>query len=125
MDIEDGLDFDILQTTDGQRELRAVWKGEELLQPDQLQDVLVADPRWDIFHLRAVVIVLGRLETQLAELQRIDGILVEMSLDEDVLRSVFRPEAFAVISRLRHLEGRLLKQGIEDLTAKVCIDRIQ
>lgn len=117
--IEDGLDFDVLQTTDGQHELRAVWKGEELPQPDRLRDILVADPRRDIFHLRAVVVVLGRLEAQLTELQRIDEILVEMSHDESTLRSVFRPEAFAVISRLRRLEGQLLKQGIEDLMAEV------
>lgn len=123
--IEDGLDFDVLQTTDGQHELRAVWKGEELTQPDRLRDILEADPRWDIFYLRAVVVVLGRFEAQLAEVQRIDEILVEMSHDEDMLDSVFRPEAFAVISRLRRLEGGLLKQGIEDLTAKVGDDQIE
>lgn len=61
---EDGLDFRVLQTNDGNRELKAFWKEEELRDSTQLKDALEADPMWEVFRLRATALVQDRIEAQ-------------------------------------------------------------
>ncbi|KAE8391022.1 hypothetical protein ETB97_001587 [Aspergillus alliaceus] len=111
---EDGLGFEVLQTTDGGRELKVSWKGEEIKEPSDLKTRLVSDPLWDIFQLRAVVTVLDRLESQFLLLRETQIMIGEVSQNEDML-ALFRPEVFSTINSLRELEGRLLEKGIEDL----------
>ncbi|RHZ54447.1 SET domain-containing protein [Aspergillus thermomutatus] len=118
---EDGLDFDVVQTTDGGKELRATWKGEDMGTPSRLKDLLAADQLWDIFQLRAVVLILERLETQLVILRETKKLVAEISNDED-MRTLFRPDVLNTISRLRRLEGELLESSIEDLMSSVSVD---
>lgn len=65
---EDGLSFELMQLNEGgPPELKVLWKGEEeiaYVSPEtsttnvkSLRDVLSRDPQWEIFHLRAVVLV--------------------------------------------------------------------
>ncbi|EAW07477.1 SET domain-containing protein [Aspergillus clavatus NRRL 1] len=111
---EDGLNFTVAQTTDGGRELRASWKGEDMDVPSRLKGLLSADPLWDIYQLRAVVLILERLETQLVVLRETEKLVSEINSNED-MRALFRPDVLATVSKLRKLEADLLDTGIEDL----------
>ncbi|PWY94770.1 SET domain-containing protein [Aspergillus sclerotioniger CBS 115572] len=111
---EDGLDFNVLQTTDGGRELKATWKGEDVKEPNSLKDLLAADPRWEIYQLRAVVLILERLETQFFVLRQTDMMISEIR-DNEEMRTIFRPEVFETVLKLRELESKLMERGIEDL----------
>ncbi|RDH38538.1 hypothetical protein BDQ94DRAFT_165669 [Aspergillus welwitschiae] len=111
---EDGLDFNVLQTNDGGRELKAIWNGQEVSDPGCLRDLLAADPRWDIYQLRAAVLILERLETQFFVLRQTDMMISEIRENED-MRAVFDPYVFQTILRLRELESKLMEQAIEDL----------
>lgn len=118
---EDGLDFAVLQSTDGSKELTMTWKDQELKGPDHLRDILATDPAWDIFQLRAVVLVLERLETQLFILQTTERMVSDIRQSEDTL-AIFRPDVFSTVTKLRKLEGRLLETAIRDLEKQVRID---
>ncbi|KAJ5917394.1 hypothetical protein N7466_010948 [Penicillium verhagenii] len=113
---EDGLEIGIAQTTDGGRELEAHWKGEKIPSSDQLIHHLSIDPLVDIFRLRAVVLVLERLESQLILLLETTQVLEAVREDPAMLRSMFRPEIFDMVFRLRKLEATLLRNAVEKLT---------
>lgn len=118
---EDGLDFKVLQTTTGEKELRAIWKDEELEGPDSLASLISIDPLWDVIQLRAVVLILERVGTQLQTLRATEKAIGEIRREEkeDNLRPTFRPEIFLTVSKLQQLEGELLERAIEDLTRRV------
>ena len=65
---EDGLKFQLLQSNVGASELDVSWKGEELRDVSKLDGLLRADPLWDVYNLRAVTILQGRVESQLHSL---------------------------------------------------------
>ncbi|KAJ5682536.1 hypothetical protein N7462_005701 [Penicillium macrosclerotiorum] len=113
---EDGLHMGVTETVDGARELEAIWKGEKIQSPHRLQELLAADPLWDIFQLRAVVLVSQRLEAQLALLHEIEGVLSDPYVIQELHETVCRPEIFNLISRLRELESELLQKAIGGLT---------
>ncbi|KAJ5789892.1 uncharacterized protein N7518_006903 [Penicillium psychrosexuale] len=112
---EDGLHFGIAQTTDGDQELETTWKGEKIESASRLRELLTVDPLWDIFQLRAAVLLLERLETQLALLQEMEEIITNLREDEADLDSLFRPGIFASIAQFRTLEGELLERAVEGL----------
>lgn len=116
---EDGLEIGLTQTTDGTRELESIWKGQKVESPCQLRDLLAAEPSWDIFQLRAVVLVLERLETQLSILEETDEVLSNVRENEVLFTALFRPEIFDLASRLRRLEAGLLQKAVEDLMRQV------
>jgi hypothetical protein len=116
---EDGLDFELLQTQDGGRELKASWKGTEIGSSETLKDILAADPLWDVFLLRAVVILQGRLETQLAMLEATEEAFASVVHDKDGLGTGIRSDVYLTIGKLRTLEADLLRRGIQDLLKKV------
>ncbi|KAE8153869.1 SET domain-containing protein [Aspergillus avenaceus] len=111
---EDGLDFEVLQTNDGDRELKATWRGEELKHPGDLNPLLSKDDRWEIFQLRAVVTILDRLESQYYVLRETQIMVGEIKESEDML-ALFKSDVFRMINSLRELEGKLLEKGIEYL----------
>ncbi|KAL3468010.1 hypothetical protein BJX64DRAFT_82529 [Aspergillus heterothallicus] len=115
---EDGLDFGVLQANDGSKQLKVTWKGEDVETPDRLRDLLAADPSWDIFQLRAAVLILERLETQFFILKTTEGMVSEINGSKD-MRALFRPEVFHTVIRLRELEGELLHMAIQDLEKQV------
>lgn len=116
---EDGLHFGIAQTTDGGRELETTWKGEKIQSSSHLCELLAVDPLWEIFQLRAVVLLLERLETQLAILQETEETLSNMQEDKAALDSMFRPGVFTSITQFRILEGELLERAVEELIKQV------
>lgn len=116
---EDGLHFGIAQTADGGRELETTWKGEKVQSSSHLCELLAVDPLWEIFQLRAVVLLLERLETQLAILQETEEALSNMQEDKAALDSLFRPGIFTSITQFRVLEGELLERAVEELIKQV------
>jgi hypothetical protein len=135
---EDGLDFELLQTSDGGRELRAAWKGKgighirssssadgdgesgNISASSSLQDTLRTDPQWEIFQLRAVVLLQSRLETQLGMLEETEEAFDGVEHDPDGTKTGVRSEIYATIGKLRILEMDLLRRGVKDLAATVC-----
>lgn len=118
---EDGLDFEMMRTTDGGQELCMTWKGESVKDPQEFSDMLRKDPMWDIFHLRAIVLVMERLESQYLGLRATEKAVSEIRQEEeeDELQSTFRPGAFHAASKLRKLESDMLVKHIGHLTQKV------
>ncbi|KAJ5618884.1 hypothetical protein N7510_002868 [Penicillium lagena] len=113
---EDGLHIDVAQTTDGQRELETSWKGTKIQEPTHLRELLAADPSWDIFQLRAIVLLLQRLQTQLAVMQETEEIISTLRDKNPTFETIFRPEVLGLVSRLRDLEAGLLQGEVEILT---------
>ncbi|KAL2821266.1 hypothetical protein BDW59DRAFT_150303 [Aspergillus cavernicola] len=111
---EDGLEFAVLQANDGSKELKITWKTEEVNTPHHLRDLLAADPSWDIFQLRAVVLILERLETQFFMLQTTERMVSEIRQNKD-MGAIFRPDVFNTATKLRELEGKLLEMAIVNL----------
>lgn len=116
---EDGLQIGLIQTMNGTRELETTWRGGKIQSAHQLRDLLAADPSWDIFQLRATVLVLERLETQLSLLQETDEVLSNLRENKILFNTLFRPEIFSLVSRLRKLEAVLLEKAVEELTEQV------
>lgn len=66
---EDGLDFRLLQDTDGDRELRAFWRDQDVTDRTGSFDQLVSDHELcSIFKLRVNMVISQRLEEQLERL---------------------------------------------------------
>jgi hypothetical protein len=117
---EDGLYIGVAQKTDGTKELEATWKGEKIQSPDELQGLLAADPSWEIFQLRAAVLVLERVETQLSLLYQTEESLENLRENQNLVETLFRPEVLGLVSQLRKLERALLQRAIENLMDQVC-----
>ncbi|KAJ9351864.1 hypothetical protein C8Q69DRAFT_267476 [Paecilomyces variotii] len=115
---EDGLDFSVLQTNEGQRELKATWKGNEIPSSSSLRDIISNDPLWDVFQLRAVVFLLERLEGQFAMLQASYEFVSNAGHDESGTSTGVRSDIYGTIVKLRKLESELLERGIHDLSKR-------
>ncbi|OAL44570.1 SET domain-containing protein [Pyrenochaeta sp. DS3sAY3a] len=100
---EDGLDFKVRQTIDGKREIQAFWKEREL-ETSKLHDYLQEDPAWDIFQLRATVLLQQRVKLQIETLQGAQG----ATSDDASVREGPRKLA----ERLRFLELALLERAV-------------
>ncbi|KAL1593473.1 hypothetical protein SLS59_009354 [Nothophoma quercina] len=100
---EDGLDFRIKQTVDGKREIEALWKDERLDDTSKLREYLHGDPLWDIYQLRATVLLQGRVEEQIETLQQ---------TGEPQKNSTMREEPFNLAKRLRTLELEMLERAM-------------
>ena len=111
---EDGLEFKLLQNVDGERELQASWKGEEIADMSNLVMLLKLEPLWDVFELRAISTLQSRVEQQLLRLEgsknTIDGLLTTLEMNDDIRENAMR---------LRELEEILLLHAYGDFEAKV------
>jgi hypothetical protein len=108
---EDGLDFKIRQTTDGKREIQAFWK-EHDLDMAKLRGHLEQDPAWDVFQLRAIVLLQNRIEMQIETLRETEG-----ARQVATMRDV--PWRLAV--RLRSLEMTMLRRAVSMFESQVRI----
>ncbi|KAG5204509.1 SET domain-containing protein 8 [Trichophyton interdigitale] len=113
---EDGLEFRVLQTNDGERDLRVFWKREEITGARKLGQFLSEDPRWDIFQLRAVVIIQERVANQLALLQAATEYV--RGLADKVDDVLIRRSVWDTAMKFRSLEENLLMKSNRDLDEK-------
>ena len=98
---EDGLDFKIRQTTDGRRDIQSVWKDGEL-DTSKLRSHLEKEETWDVFQLRATVLLQNRIDAQIEMLQETKHVKRETSVRETPWR---------LSERLRSLELNLLQRA--------------
>lgn len=114
---EDGLEFKILQNNDGERELQASWKDEEITEMTDLVTLLKLEPLWDVFELRAITTLQNRVEQQLLRLEgsrnSIDELLAIGDLDNEIHGNAMR---------LRDLEETLMLRAYGDFETKVFRD---
>ena len=111
---EDGLKFQMLQTTDGGRELTVSWKGQDLVDTLKLEELLRADPLWDVYNLRAVTTLQGRVESQLHSLVSA-GEQMQVAAEQGPAS----PPNLEIATRLHDLEEELLLQAYEDFEHQV------
>jgi hypothetical protein len=102
---EDGLDFKVLQTTDGKREIQALWKEQEL-KDTQLRRLLEDDPLWDVFQLRAVVLLQDRVQSQMETLREVGS-----PARSEGIRQV----PWDLAARLRTLELDMLRRALSSM----------
>ena len=107
---EDGLDFKIRQTVDGKREIQAFWKERELDDTSKLHNYLKEDPAWDIYQLRAVVLLQQRVEAQLEAIQNMHDLQKS---------STIRDTPWRLAERLRKLESAMLGRALLTLQTQV------
>ena len=106
---EDGLDFKVRQTIDGKREIQAFWKDKEL-DTMKLREHLHEDPAWDIYQLRATVLLQQRVEMQIDTLQQTQNVKREASI---------RDVPWRLAARLRRLELDMLEHTLSTLEHQV------
>ena len=106
---EDGLDFKVRQTIDGKRDIQAFWKDEEL-DPSKLHELMQESPAWDVFQLRAIVLLQQRVEVQIERLQGMQSTTREASI---------RDVPWILAERLRSLELEMLERTIPALEHQV------
>ncbi|KAK4964228.1 hypothetical protein LTR66_012406 [Elasticomyces elasticus] len=107
---EDGLDFSVAQTVDGDRELRAFWKGQELKDVSNFKALLEPDPMWNVFQLRAVSLLQDRVASQLTTLYRSDERVEATPRGEG---TDVRDGPWGIAVHLRELESELLEKAYE------------
>ncbi|KAH8698545.1 SET domain protein [Talaromyces proteolyticus] len=125
---EDGLGFEILQTQgdDGPPGIKATWKdGQEIghtvpgisKELKSFRNILSTDEsRWEVFQLRAVVLVQQRVQSQLEMLTgEMEEAFENVEHDIDGTQTGVRSEVYATIRQLRVLEIDLLRRSLEDL----------
>jgi hypothetical protein len=128
---EDGLSIDMIQPNEGPVELKAAWKGEVEIgyvvpgtssrsNVKELRSILSQDPLWDLFQLRAAVLVQQCLQSRLEML----GGEMEMAFesvehDADGSQTGVRSVVYEMIRKLRNGEAVLLQRGLEDLANEI------
>ena len=110
---EDGLEFKLVLSNDGERELGVFWNENELTD-GSLESLLQKDPRWEIFQLRAAVVLRDRIAQQLSALEtnQIDYRKVPFAIGEHAQRS-------RAATKLRDLEETLLLEAHEMFVQEV------
>lgn len=114
---EDGLDFAIQQTIDGERELKSLWKDEEMQGLGKFKEMLETDPMWDVFHLRAVSVLQDRVAMQL---QTLYGFEDEFNQTAHGDGESTRERPWQLAKKLRSLEGSLLEEAYGYFEQQVC-----
>ena len=115
---EDGLDFRVLQDSEGGRQLRVFWRGEDVT--DRVQDFETLIENHEVptlIKLRVVTVVQERLQQQLERAQNFADLSSLPIGDFDLVRDECRQAA----SLLRSIETGLLEVVIEDLEKEVRI----
>lgn len=113
---EDGLDFRLLQDTDGDRELRTFWHDQDVTERTGSFDQLVSDHELcSVFKLRVNMVISQRSEEQL-------GRLSSFPLDDDNAASVTDQPSASNAANARAL--RLIEKGLLDKAVAVLEEEV-
>ncbi|RYP07716.1 hypothetical protein DL764_002335 [Monosporascus ibericus] len=105
---EDGLEFRILQETDGSRHLRMFWQERDVTDAlGTFKDLINGHNLQKVFELRAVTVIFEMVQQQLERLSAHGG-------DASIFESV-RAETVQAANQLRNIETDLLKRAFEAL----------
>ena len=115
---EDGLEFRVLQGTDGSRQLKMFWQEDDVTNSAKAFETLIEKhPLRQILKLRAVTVVGERLADQLEQLrssQPLDSI-------SNAAIAPIRPGCLESALLLRELEATILENALEALDHRVRI----
>ena len=117
---EDGLQFRVVQTNEGEKELTVSWKGEVIRGILALEDCIKNDRSFTLFQLRAITVLQQRIQDQLSKLHTSNQ-KFEKSV-KDSSGPGLRVVEYA--SRLRDLENKLLYRASQDFDAMVSLPAI-
>lgn len=109
---EDGLEFRILQQTDGLRQLRVFWQDEDVT--DRVSDFEAlsrSHPLPAVLRLRVVTVVQDCIQTQLGRLRS--------STPGSTASSLQREDCFKTAMILRRIETSILESSVEALEEEV------
>ncbi|KAI0597343.1 hypothetical protein F4775DRAFT_560804 [Biscogniauxia sp. FL1348] len=110
---EDGLDFKVLQETDGSRHLKMHWQGVDITEtPKAVQELIKGHDLQHVFQLRAVTVVLETVDQQLQKINSFSG-------PNDSIPGLVRGEVLQATSHLRALESDLLERAQQVLNDQV------
>ncbi len=107
---EDGLQFELVQTTDGEQELQVLWQGQDLSDTSKLKALLQSNPLWHVYNLRAVSIIQVRVEQQLQRLYSTAEVEKRGPKEDTGIRE----GPWKLAMKLRELETELLEQAYAD-----------
>jgi hypothetical protein len=113
---DDGLSFLIAQTIDGQEELRAAFRDQDFEGADGLRQILAKDELWDVFRLRAIVILQQRVFEQMQILFETQE---KVELEPHGAETQIRAGPHELAMKLRRLEFELLEKAYEVFEAQV------
>ncbi|KAI9802981.1 MAG: hypothetical protein M1825_002214 [Sarcosagium campestre] len=107
---EDGLRFEVFNTTDGSRELHVFWDDRDITDnTGNLTKLIEDNPIWEVFQLRAVVSLQDRVSSQIVRLTNSTA-WSQTSQGSDV-----NPDIRSVAQRLREFEFEFLERTLESL----------
>ena len=107
---EDGLEFRVIQSNNGERELQVLWNGTMIDGVLALEKCLETSDMWDIFRLRAYVAIAQRIKTQIAEHETDNERREELPITEQITR----PRIKQIALTLSRLEAKLLRQAVAE-----------
>ena len=117
---EDGLEFQVLQTNEGDKELTVSWKGQVIRGIIELEDCIKNDRSFTLFQLRAVTVLQQRIQDQLSRLSTSNQKFEKLVKNSSELG----PQVVEYASKLRVLENKLLYRASNDFDATVSLPAI-
>lgn len=115
---EDGLLFQLLQDTEGGRQLRLFWQGEDVTERAgrDIESLIEGHKLFQVFRLRAVQVILQTVEEQLASMR--SG-LSDAEPASSRGAGVVRSECVAAAKMLKDGEAQMLDRAVEALRHEV------
>ncbi|OTA70315.1 SET domain-containing protein [Hypoxylon sp. EC38] len=105
---EDGLQFRVLQETDGSRHLRMFWQDVDVTHvPNTVKDLIHDHELYQVFELRVITVILNIIQQQLQELS-------DSQHNTEAPESV-RQEIWQAVSHLKSLETSILEKSLRVL----------
>ncbi|AEO56060.1 hypothetical protein MYCTH_107134, partial [Thermothelomyces thermophilus ATCC 42464] len=123
---EDGLEFRVLQQTDGEQQLRVFWQDEDVTERTRDFETLVrTHPLAAVLRLRVVTVVEEALRAQLERLRSAPAIPVPVlnGEQEDATAPRLREDCVRAAATLRDIEANILEDAITVLDREWCIIR--
>lgn len=113
---EDGLEFKVLQSSDGERELRVFWQEEDVTVQVKEFETMIGDHELrDVFKLRVNMVISQRLQEQLGRLSSPN------SVETREAREAVSSSNFCATNarELKRIEGGIIEAGLAVLEEQV------
>lgn len=119
---DDDLRFELARTNDGrEEEMQALFRGREITGgAAELRGLLAATELWDVYLLRASIILQQRIFEQLQLLFNTEEDAKSIAHGDG---TEVQPDTFAMAIRLRELEFELMNKAYEWFERQVCAER--
>lgn len=113
---EDGLEFKLLQTNEGEVDIQIFWKGKVVSDLSKFETILSEEPLYDVFRLRAITMLRDRLMSQIMRLEDSNKMLTEY-----INPAGSQTANYNNALKLRELERNLMWQAYEGFDEQVRI----